>query len=221
MELDDLKAAWESQARALDESMRLNTALHKKVNLQTVERRMGTALNGVVVQLVCDAVAVLLVGSFAGDHAAEARYLIPAIVLGAYAIAIAVATISQIVSIRSLDYGEPVLAIQQRLLRLRAFRIRYTMWTLALAPLMWVPLAIVAVRGIFGVDVYGAFGVPYIAANAAFGAAVLLGAFLVAKRDSTQFSRHPAVKSILDDLSGRSLAQALRSLDSLQRFASM
>jgi len=221
MELDDLKLAWESQASALDKSMRLNAVLLNRTNIGAVERRMGTTLFGVIAQLVVDAAAMLLVGSFAADHYTEARYLIPAVLLGAYAVAIAAGTISDVVAIRSLDYDDPVVTIQQRLLRLRAQRIRRTMCTLALAPRMWVPLAIVAVRGTFGVDVYAAFGAPYIAANVAFGIAVLLGAFAVAKGGSPRMRRNPVVESFLDDISGRSLKQALQSLDSLERFASM
>jgi hypothetical protein len=220
MELDDLKAAWETQARTLDKSMRLNAVLLNRVNLRTVERRIETTLFGVVAQLCFDALAVLLAGSFAADHASDARYFIPAVILGVFAIALAVDTVRQIVEIATLDYDQPVALIQQRLLRLRAQRIRRVMFALALAPLMWVPLAIVAARGIFGVDVYSAFGGAYIAANAAFGIAVVLGAFAVATY-GPRFEQHHSVKSFLDDISGRSLARALESLDSLERFVSM
>jgi hypothetical protein len=221
MELDDLKSAWETQACALDKSMRLNAVLLNRMNLGTVERRIGTTLFGVVVQLCVDALAVLLVGSFAADHAADPRYLIPAVILGAFAIGLAADTVAQLVAIGMLDYDGPVALIQQRLLRLRAQRIRRVMFELALAPLMWVPLTIVAARGIFGVDVYAALGVPYIAANAALGVGVLLGAVAVAKHLPHWFERHSSVRSLLDDISGRSLTRALESLDSLERFVNV
>lgn len=218
MELDELKSAWEAQSHALNSSMRLNTALLERINLRTAERKLGITLRGAVVQVVLNAIAVLLIGSFAGDHAADARYLVPAVVLGLFAIALTADAAQQAVAICAIDYDEPVVAIQERLLRLRARRLASWMWTLALAPLMWVPLSIVAFRGLFGIDVYTVFGLPYVAANAAFGAAVFSAVLIFARRGQQWFERYPTVKSLMDDISGRSLTQALNSLDAIERF---
>lgn len=104
-----------------------------------------------------EAAAVLLAGSFAGDHAADIRYFVPALLLAVFAPALVVDAAVQITAMRSIDYDEPVLVIQQRLLRVRAQRIKRVARILALAPLMWAPFAIVAIRGLFGIDVYAAF----------------------------------------------------------------
>lgn len=218
MEFEEMKKAWNEQARALDASMPLNSVLLERNNLGTVERNLGTTLRGTVLQLVFDAAGLLLIGSFAGDHFSDLRYLLPAVLLWAFALALAIDGVLQIVALRSIDYDQPVLVIQERLLRLRAQRIKRVGWILAVAPLMWAPLAIVGFRGVFGVDVYGAFGSGYVLANVAFGLLVLAAALFVARRGQRWFERYPSVKSLMNDISGRSLTQALHALNSLVRF---
>lgn len=221
MELEDLITAWKRQGHALEKSLQLNTEMLSRMNLTQAERKVSIALRGIVIQLIFDAAALLLIGSFAGDHAGDIRYLVPAALLGIFAIALIADAAGQIAEIRSVDYDEPVIAIQGRLLRLRSRRLRRAMWTFAVAPLMWAPLAIVAARGIFGVDVYSAFGWPYVAANAALGVLVLALSAVLVTRAAAWAQRHPRIGTFLDDVSGRSLANALESLDALQRFVSL
>jgi hypothetical protein len=169
-------------------------------------------------ELVCNAVALLLIGSFAGDNAGDIRFLIPAIVLGAYFVAITAADIHQLVRIRQVDYDEPVIAIQKKLERLKIQRIAATKWILLSAPFMWVPLLIVSLRGLFTIDAYAAPGPAYLAVNLIAGIALIPLALWISKRYAHRLSGAPLLRSLADDLAGRSLVTALASLDSIRRF---
>lgn len=84
--------------------------------------------------------------------------------------------------------------------------IRTTTWTFLLSPLLWTPLFIVALEGLFGVDAYAAIGVPYIVANVVVGLLVIAGGLLVSRLFADRFSGSPL---------GRRLTGALASWTTL------
>ena len=121
-------------------------------------------------------------GAFTAKNWSTPRFTIPAIVLDIAAIAALAALNAQIGMALSIDYTQPIAAIQKRLETLRKFRIRYIQAILVTSALLWVPVFIVAMKGFFGADVYRLFGTAWIVTNVAFGFAVLaLGIWLSKK----------------------------------------
>jgi hypothetical protein len=108
--------------------------------------------------------------------------------------------------------------LQQRLEQLKIRRITTTKWALMLAPLMWVPLLIVLLKGLAGIDAYSALGAVYLAVNALAGIAVIPLALWMSKRFGPHVSHSSFVRTLMDDLAGRSLLAALASLDTIRRF---
>jgi hypothetical protein len=139
--------------------------------------------------------------------------------LDVYAIALAVAAARQLFELRSLDYDEPVVAIQDRLQGLRLARIRATMGTLLFAPLMWVPLLIVATRAFLGIDIYAAASPAWLTANVLFGLAVIPTAVVIARAFGPRLERSTPMRFLADEIAGRSLAAALDDLAAIRRFA--
>lgn len=217
MELDELKGLWMQSNRSLEASMRLNTVLLQQWNLRRTETPLKRLARGITFELAVNLIGVALLGCFAAAHVHEARFLVPAIALDLYAIALVVAGARQLAELRGIDYDEPVVAIQKRLESLRLQRIRTTLGTLLFAPLMWVPLLIVGLRGLFGIDVY-TLGPEWLAANVLFGLAVIPAAMLVARRFGPRLAVLTSARAFADAVAGRSLASALDSLDSIRRF---
>jgi Zn-dependent protease with chaperone function len=208
MDFDELERRWREQDRNAERALRLGTIVLEHSALGRIEQSMRRLSNGLIVNTLLNAVAVLFCGSFAADHVGDVRLFVPAAVLGVYFIGILVAEIRQIAALRGTDYDEPVIAVQRRLTQVRAERARAVQWLLASAPLMWVPLLIVLPAAI-GIDVYAALGGAYLMANLLLGLAVLAVGILASKRFGGPF---------WDRLSGRSLSAALDSLEALRRF---
>jgi hypothetical protein len=219
MELEELKELWNRSNRKLEASSRLNTLLFAQLNLRKADTSLKRLARGITSELVVNLVGVCLLGWFASDHLREPRFLIPAAMLDVYAIVLAVAGARQLFELRSLDYDEPVVAIQDRLRRLRLARIRATMGTLLFAPLMWVPLLIVATRGFFGIDIYAVASPAWLAANVLFGLAVIPIAVVIARVFGPGLERATPVRFLADQIAGRGLAAALDDLAALRRFA--
>jgi len=218
MEIEELKELWVRNEGRLDASMRLNTLLLTQTNLQRAAGSLRRVSRGAVAETGINAIALVLLGSFAADHSGELRCLAPAVALGIYAIALLAVGVRQLVAIASIDYDEPVVVIQKRLEELRVQRIRTTLWTLLFAPLMWVPLLIVALRGIFGADLYAAADAGWLVANAVFGVALIPLAIFAARRYGGRVERFAVVRALADDVAGRSLVRALDAVDAIRRF---
>jgi hypothetical protein len=218
MEMEELKGLWARSEDRLEASMRLNTLLLQQTNLQRAAASLRCLSLGGLVELAVNLVAVVLLGSFAADHVREPRFLVPAIALGIYAVALLAARVRQIVDIWTVDYDEPVVALQKKLEELRVRRIRTTLWTLLFAPLMWVPLLIVALRGFFGVDFYAVADAGWLVANGLLGVAAIPLATFAARRYGPRLARFGLIRTLADDIAGRSLARALDALDAIRRF---
>jgi hypothetical protein len=219
MELDELKARWIEQDRKLDASLRLNQQLLR----ESVLTKAGTSLKrlsrGLWFELWMNVAGALLVGSFLGDHFDDPRFCLPAASLQIGIIVLIAAAARQLVAISQIDHGAPIVSIQKRLESLRAERIRTTQWTLILAPLAWTPLFIVAMKGLLNVDVYVAFGIPWVVANVIFGLLVIVAAVWISRAFADRFNRSPAVQRLLRELGGQNLAAAKCFVQSLADFA--
>ncbi|MBK6407680.1 MAG: hypothetical protein IPN03_09675 [Holophagales bacterium] len=218
MELDDLKRQWEDQDRKLDVRLRLNARLLNDSVLAKADTATKALSRLLWLELALSVAAVLLTGSFLASHISEARFVIPAAGLHLSVIALIVASIRQLVAIGTLDYDAPIVGIQKRLESLRVERIRATKWTLLCSPLLWTPLLIVALKGVFGVDAYETCGAAFLIANLLFGVLVILLAVWTARRYASRMERSPFVQGLMRDLAGDSLNAAAGFLSSISRF---
>jgi hypothetical protein len=217
MELDEVKTLWAQSNRKLEASMRLNIVLLSQWNLRAVNTSLKRLAWGISFELIANAIAIVLIGAFAADHARELKFFIPAVALGVYAIVLVAAAARQLAAIAAVDYDEPVVAIQRELRELQLARVRTTLWTLLFGPLMWTPICIVAFQAFFGVDLYAA-GWTWLGANLLFGLAVIPLGIIIARRYAGRMAGHPRLNALADAIAGRSLAAALDSVDAIRRF---
>ncbi|HKC23168.1 MAG TPA: hypothetical protein VKF32_00420 [Thermoanaerobaculia bacterium] len=218
MDLEDLKRLWEDHDRKLDAGLRLNRRLLEQTVLGKAETRIRRLSRYLVLELALDVALAFWVGSFAAEHVGEARFLVPAVALHLCVLALAVASIRQLVAIGALDYGAPIVSIQRRLESLRVERLRATKLTLLFAPLVWTPLLIVIVKSLVGLDAYAAFGVPWLAANLLFGLLAIPLGIALSRRYADRMASVPFVQRLMRDLAGRSLSDAADFLGSISRF---
>jgi hypothetical protein len=215
---DDLQALWRRYDKEIASIVRFNAALFRRSSLGATQTALGRLANGLRVELVLDALTVLLIGGFEADHVREPAILAAAATLHVYAVAITIAVVVQLVALARIDYDEPVFTIARAVDRLRLLRARSAMWTLLFAPLMWPPLAIVALRGLFGLDALATFGRPWLAANVAFGLAMLGAALVLARRYGGDLPPSSPLRRAFDSLSGSTVRSAAASLDTLARY---
>ncbi len=213
-----MKELWKQSNRSLEGSMRLNVLLLQQSNLRKIDTSLGRVKRGLIFELIASVIGVGALAYFGYQHLREPQFLISAALLYFYALSYLIAVARQLAQIGGIDYDEPVVAIQKKLEELRLARVRTTLWTLLFAPLMWVPLLIVTLRGVFGVDVFAAVSAAWLTANVIFGLAVIPLAVVVARRCGPQLARFSLMRRFADAIAGESLAQARDSLDAIRRF---
>ena len=218
MELDDLKHTWERYDKKLDTSIRMNTHLLHGAVLGKAETALARLSRLLRVELLLTLGAALVLGSFMWEHAADARFLVPAVALQLGVIALVLACVRQIVAISEVDYDAPVIAIQKRLESLRVERIRTTKWTFLLAPFAWTLLFIVTWKGLLNVDVYATFDAAWLVANVLFGLTFIALGVWVSRRFASRLERSSLVRTLLRDIAGHNLDVATAFLRSLSQF---
>lgn len=218
MELDELKQLWQEHDLKLDEALRINREAARRELL----RPAGTALRRmqwrVGAGIATDGVLLLWLGRFLGDHFREPRFLLPAALLHLAAIAGLGSGLRQWIALRGIDLGEPVLSIQRRLEALRVMRLRLLLGIVALSPLLWLPMLVVALRGFLGVDAYARFSGAWMLANLLFGLVFVAVAVWAARRYADRAKGSPRLQRLMWDLSGTSLSKAIETLRRLESF---
>jgi hypothetical protein len=213
-----MKDRWAEYDRKLEASLRLNTRMLREINLGRVDFSLKRLSRLLVFELLADLAAVVVLGLFIAGHAGEVRFLAPALLLGVCAVAFVIASIRQLAALHGLDYSAPVVAIQKQLEALRIERLRATKWILLLSPLLWTPLLIVALEGLLGLDAYLFLDGTWLAANLLVGLAVIPLMLWAARRFAGRWQGSPLVRSLMDDIAGRSLVEAAGFLNALSGF---
>lgn len=218
MELEDLRHAWEAHGRSVDDTSRLNHGVLHSVITSKTETAMRSLSRLLWIELIVNAVAAAWLGSFLADNVTVARFALPAVALDILVIALLIAGGRQLVAISRVDYGQPVLVIQRRLESLRAERIRATTATLVVAPLAWVPLLIVVLKGLLGVDAYAIFSSAWLIANVLFGVFAVAVAIWASRHYTGRDTGPSWLRWLMDNLAGRNLRAASAFLRSLAQF---
>jgi len=217
-DLEDLRARWAEHDRKLEASLRLNHRLLSAVALDRARRPLRRFVRSLAFEVAMGAVALLLLGSFAAAHASEARFLAPAVALGAGVLVLLRATILQLVLAAQIDHGAPLADAQRKLEELRLQSARWTRITFFAAPLAWPPLAIVLLQALLGLDAYVVPGIPWLLANLAFGAAFLAVALWLSHRHAARPPRHPVLSYLARSLTDHNLRAATAHLSEVTAF---
>jgi hypothetical protein len=152
MELDDLKASWQSHNQRIDER------ILRKLLTETIARkarwRLAPVLGGAVLNIIIGAWFALAWGKFWSAHLATPLVAGAGIVLHAASVGLIVIGVVRLVLVLRIDYTQPVLTIQRSLASLQEFEARsfHAVW---FACWVVVPAALVTiVVGMAGVDLW-------------------------------------------------------------------
>ena len=214
MELDDMKAAWLELDRRLDTQAALNLHMFKEGKLDKLHRGLRPLVWGQAIQIVAGALIALWGGGFWVDHRDVPHLLIAGLLVHAAGISmIALGALMQALIAR-IDYSAPVLTIQRQLAQLRKVYVRAGVAVGLPWCVLWVPFTIVALKSVFGPDLY--LNAPQMVwINVSFGIVCILGTLAFLRWADGR----PRVARRLDDFAaGRSIVRAQAYLDEIARF---
>ena len=217
MELDEMKLAWQSLDRRMARREALDLENYKERKIATARSRLRPLVVGQVMQLLLGIAMVMLSASFWVAHRHTPHLLVSGLLVQAWGLMHLVCAARELHQIISIDYAEPVLAIQRKLAQLRAWRIRSGRLFGAVGCVLWLPLLLVVFKAGLGLDLYAR--APRIYAIVMVGTAI---GSLVALLAFRRWMRHPRgakiAKAEEDQLAGPSVNRAQSVLDEIARF---
>jgi hypothetical protein len=220
MELDELKAAWQSLDRRLERQSAISLLLLKDDRSKRMRSSLRPLFWGQLLQMLFGLVFVALAASLwirAGSTPLELPWhvVLAGVFVHAYGVAAIALAGCTVGLIRTIDYSLPVLGIQKQLLKLRRFYIINGM--IAGLPwwFMWVPVLMVLV-GLGGGDLYAkAPSVVWIGMGIGIAGLLATGWF---HRWSRSPQRPRLAKSMEDSVTGGSLRKAQAILGEISHF---
>ncbi len=218
MELDDLKTAWQTLGRQLERHDAIHLTAVRTIRLQGTRGTLRRLMVGQAAQIaIWVTLIALVIAPFWVEHRATTHLLVLGLVLHAYAVLTIIVSVMQLLLMARIDLAGPVLTIQQRLVQLRALRIRLNLLlTLPWWPL-WVVALVVGVQRWMGVDLYAA-ATGWFYATLAVGIVALVATVAIARRLAARALRMGRPAPMADDLAGHSLRRAIVGLEDLASF---
>ncbi len=213
MELDELKLAWQTLDRRLQQQTALNLQLLTEARIDKVRSRLRPLWFGQVIQLI---VGVLLTVTFANFWVANTgspALLVSGLLMHAWSVALIISAVTELLLITRIDYAGPVLTIQKSLAQLQMWRLRKAPWLGLPFWLLWMPLTAIAFKVLFGMQMHP--GVYYLG--------IPLGiAGLLASLWFLNWARRPERSHIGEAIdassAGRSVTRAQQYLDEIAQF---
>jgi hypothetical protein len=221
-DFDALQKRWQAQDARLDTMLELNRHMLHTLQRDQTRGALGSVFVLLWVQFAMDLLAVFLLGSFLGNRLgawqSELRFMIPALVLFVCAIALFASVIRQLAMLYAIDASGPVSEVQRILDTLHAHRLIVTRAIILIAPMLWIPIAIVGLRALFDFDTYARFPMYFLVINFIAGALFIPVVYWLSRRYGQRLLRYPWIARIHEDLAGRSLSEARARLAEIATF---
>ena len=215
MELDDLKTAWHSLDRRLQQQHDLNVQLFRQNKLDRMQSGLRPLFWGQIAQILFGVLFIALAALLWMSHPVDAAVIAAGVVVHAYGVITVIAGAVVLAQMRRIDPSAPVLEIQKQLARARTLYVRSGM----VAGLPWWFLWIVVLMVLAGLgDVNLLAKSPGVVwSGLGIGALGLLATWWFHR-----WSRHPSrprlAQTLEDSVTGASLRRAKAQLDELMRF---
>ena len=222
MELDDLKQAWQTIDRRLQQQNALKLAEFHERKVGRLKSSLRPLFWGQIVSMLFGVCMLLLGVDVWPAHRDVPHLLIAGLVMHAYGIATIIAGGIVCGMIRGIDHASPVLEIQQRLSRIRKAYIIGGMWVGLPWWVLWIPFAMTLAMATIGIDIYAIANTSGAVSNwiniSLLVSVLGLPATWWFRRWSAHPSRARLHKAIEDAFAGTSLGRAQAELDALKRF---
>lgn len=216
MELDDLKAAWQTLDRRLDTQTALNLHIFKDGKLDKTRRGLRPLFWGQIAQILFGVALILYAVSFWPQHLDVPHLLIAGLSVHVYGVLTIICAGVTLSMISRIDYAAPVVSIQKQLGQLRRFYVRTNIGLGLTWWFLWMPLMMMFFMDMFGADLY-ANAPDVIYSGTAIGVVGLLLTWWFHR-----WSRHPIrprmAKAMEDSVTGVSLRKAQSILDEIASF---
>lgn len=217
MELDEMKQAWQALDRRLEQQQALNFRIWRDGQADRLRRGLRPLVWGQSVQIALGIAIALWGVGFWSTHRGIWQAMACGIAMQAFG-TLAIIFPARVLSlVQAIDYAAPVIEIQRRLARLRAWRVRVEAPVFAvLGSIIWIPALLMLIQydmDRVGVDLWRTVSglVPWLAASGAVSLAVVALAYALVRWLGRR-------RWLEDNFAGSALRKAEAMLEEIARF---
>lgn len=216
MELDELKASWQSLDRRVSQLTALNLALLTDVQRRKARWRLLPVFVGALCSVTVGGWLVSVFARFWLAHLDTTSSVVAGVTLHAASIGLVIVGVVQLLIVTRINFAQPVLTIQRYLALLQTWEARTFHWVWLACWLLWPALLVAGAMAVAGVDLWArAPGV--VLANAGAGVAGALLSVMFHRLTRRPGGRLGAWMDSL--LTNQSIKRAKSALDEIDRFA--
>ena len=216
MELDELKASWQSLDRRVDRLAEINFALLGNAQKRKARWRLLPVLIGALINICFGGWLVSVFARFWVAHLETPSAVIAGVALHLFCVGGVIMGVIQLLIVARINFASPVLLIQRYLALLHAWEVRSCYWVWLGAWLLWPALLVAGAMAIARVDLW-AVAPGVVLVNLAVGVVVALLSVLAHRIVRQRAGR---LSAWLDRfLTSYSVKNAKAALEELDRFA--
>ncbi len=213
-----LRSLWAAHGAKLERGLAVNERLLRGLLVREARRALAPALGWRALELLVWGGLLAIIASVVVRHLGEARYVLAGGAAVLYLAALTALTGFALGRGASLRFERPVTEVRGELERLALLEYQSFKWALLGGVMLWLPLVLLALEALGGVDLLARVDGAWLVANLVVGAA-LLGLGHVVSRRLVERSQDPERASrIVLALSGRGLRAARARLAELAAF---
>jgi len=216
MELDDLKQAWQSLDRQMQQQKRINLELLTETRMRKAKAGLRWLQACSIVHAAAGVLVTVFCARFWIAHMHEPALLLSGLALHAYGVAMIITGVVEMLLLVRTDYAAQVVTIQRSLALLRRWRIRTRRWLGLVQWILWVPVMLVMLEYLTDFDLWSHSPATVLGCLAAGAAGLLLSLWLVYW--SPRALRRWVGDYVDDNSAGALLKRAQASLDEIVAF---
>jgi hypothetical protein len=214
MELDEMKQAWQKLNRRLDQQQALNLQLYRESRLDKLHHGLRPLVWGQSIQLAFGVLFMLAGTAYWTGHMEVAHQVVVGVMVQIFGVTMVAFAARVLWLVLEVDYAAPVVRIQRRLARLRAWRVRVEAPVFAVVgSFVWIPLFLMEVHWQTGVDIWARWPafVGWLVVCGWVSLALVLLVVLLAWRTGR-------MRWITDNAVGKAVRKAEAALEEITRF---
>lgn len=218
LDLDSLRGRWAEQGRQLDQSLEMDVAAVRAALTRRTVSAFRRHAAWLLVGLGCALGILALLLVFVAAHWGQWSWMLLGLSLVPLALSEAVVDALEWQGLRRIDFDMPVSALKDRLDRLQSLRMRQVRAFFACSLLLWLPMVMVAFKGLFGADLLRALHPSVLWVNVALGLVFIPLSLGVTAWVSRRFAGTAGLRRYRDDVAGDSWARARAELETRDEF---
>ncbi len=154
MELDEMKLAWQSLDRQMERRYALDFEHYRERKLTSARRHLLPVKIALIARMLLGVAIIAIAASFWGAHIGSTHLVVSGVLLQVYGLLMVISAAWEMQLLGDVDYAAPVLAIQSRLEKFRAWRVRTMPIWMVTGCFVWIPMTLIVFKAWLGADIY-------------------------------------------------------------------